>query len=745
LFGGNFKVGVMRNILVFILGLSLAVSCKNEAGLSLIKKGQSDYQIQVVPGEDSIVMNAAIAFQKALEASHQVKLPIVRTNEDLNQPLIKIQVNPNLPSTATVHYQTMGKNLLISGGSSKSTLHTVYELLERELGFAFLAPGATILPTDKILQLPADLDYQYTPEVLTRTVHSRLFYENPEFADQRKVTKDAFPDYVPDARVHTFHRFLPADDYYATHPEYYALRNGRRLTTQLCLTNPAVLDLVIEKVGQLFAENPAFSIASVSQDDNTQHCLCENCSKIDAQAESPAGSMIAFVNAVAKAFPDKTISTLAYQYTRKAPKGIRPEKNVLITLCSIECDRSAAIAKKCPDFAKDLQEWGALTPNIRIWDYTTQFTNFLAPFPNLRTLQPNIQTFVDNNAKWIFEQHSNNPSELFELRSYLTAKLLWNPHLDFQAEMDHFLEGYYGAAGTFIGQYIQTVHDELAQDSSFFLFLYGDPSQGFNSFLSAENLSQYQNWYDQAEAAVSDDPILLQRVQVARLSVDYAGLEAARKNLSEQFSIRENLDWVKERLAVFEKTCADANITMMNEMRYSVEEYLEGYRATVERAQINNLAAGKPVKLLTKPKKYAQEDPQTLTDGALGGANFYANWLGFEGNDLEAIIDLGQNQSVNNVSTAFLQVVNHIVFLPKSVSFYASQDGQDFEWLGTIDNPKPLTKESKINDIQNFGLAGLGTNFRYLKIKADNMNTAPNWHHGAGLPAWIFVDEVIVE
>lgn len=736
---------IMQNIIIILLGLLLMTACQDNTSLELASKGQSNYQIQISDTPDSLVQQAAMALQSAIEASHEVKLPIVSLSAEPEQPLIKIQADPNLPSGASVNYQIDGANLIISGGNSQSTLYAVYELLEKQLGYSFLAPDATILPSKQELNIPADLDYQYTPEVLTRTVHSRLFYEDPEFAAQRRVTEVSFPDYVPEARVHTFHRFLPSDEYYAAHPEYYALRNGKRLTTQLCLTNPEVLNLVIKKVGQLFEENPGYSIVSVSQDDNTQHCQCEDCRKVDTQAESPAGTMIAFVNEVARAFPDKTISTLAYQYTRKAPKGIQPEKNVLITLCSIECDRSAPIEENCLDFAQDLQEWGALTDNIRIWDYTTQFTNFLAPFPNLRTLQPNVQTFRNNNAKWIFEQHSSNPSELFELRSYLTAKLLWNPDLDFQQEMDRFLDGYYGAAGPFIGQYIQKVHDELALDSTFFLFLYGDPSQGFDSFLDAENLDQYHTWYDQAEAAVADKSILLKRVQTARLSVDYAGLEAARKNLSEQFSIRQNLPWVEERLAAFEKTCAAANITMMNEMRYSVEEYLAGYRATLERAQVTNLAAGKPVELLTQPKKYAQEDPQTLTDGALGGANFYANWLGFEGNDLEAIIDLETEQPIYKVSAAFLQVVNHIVFLPKSVSFYASNDGKNFELLGTVDNPKPLQKESKINDIQNFGLEGLGRSFRYLKIQADNMETAPDWHHGAGLPSWIFVDEVIVE
>jgi hypothetical protein len=63
------------------------------------------------------------------------------------------------------------------------------------------------------------------------------------------------------------------------------------------------------------------------------------------------------------------------------------------------------------------------------------------------------------------------------------------------------------------------------------------------------------------------------------------------------------------------------------------------------------------------------ENPQALTDGALGGSNFYANWLGFEGNNLEAVIDLEQETEIDTISTAFLQVTNHIVFFPESVTY----------------------------------------------------------------------------
>lgn len=263
--------------------------------------------------------------------------------------------------------------------------------------------------------------------------------------------------------------------------------------------------------------------------------------------------------------------------------------------------------------------------------------------------------------------------------------------------------------------------------------------------MDAENLQQYNNWYDEAAAQVKDNKEVLARVQKARLSVDYASLEAARKGLSDSFSLHKNKAAAEDRLQRFAATTKAEGITSMNEMRYSVQEYIDTYYQTLSRSQSQNLAANKPVTLQTKPKKYANEDPQSLSDGAFGGANFYANWLGFEGNDLEAVVDLGTVHDINSVSSAFLQVVNHIVFLPLSVSYYGSIDGEEYTLLGKLPNPKPLSKDSKINDIQYFNLEDLTTKARFIKISADNIDIAPDWHHGAGLPAWIFVDEVMVE
>lgn len=705
----------------------------------------ADCEIVLTNKEDTTVQKAANELQFYLEQILSAKIPIV-DHSNSNKTKIVVASKEYELSAHSILIKKEVNNIIIAGGSSQSTLYAVYEFLDKYAGCKWYSPLVEYIPKSKSISIDVPLNYSYTPEIIIRTVHSRLFYSNPTFADKMKVTHEAFPNYVPSARVHTFHRFLPEQKFFKDHPEYFALRGEVRRHTQLCLTNPDVLQIVKDSVQAYFSKYPDASVISVSTNDNTQNCECKDCSKIDNEEGSPAGSLIQFINEVAKEFPNKLISTLAYQYTRK-PCKTRPLNNVLITLCSIECDRSAPIEEKCTDFAADLMGWKELTENIRIWDYTTQFTNFLAPFPNIHTLQPNIRFFRDNNAKWIFEQHSHHPSELFELRSYLTAKLLWNPDTDADEIISDFVNGYYEEAGVYVKKYIDAIHQEIQNDEDFFLFLYGDPAQGFDSFLSPENLKKYNSFFDDAEKAVSNKTEVLQRVRVARISTDYATLGIARNGMSPDFQLLKDGKVSPEtrlRLQRFAESCQSTNITFMNEMGYKVDEFLTLFEKTLERASATNIANGKNVKLLSQPKKYANENPQALTDGALGGSNFYANWLGFEGNDMEAVIDLGEEMEFSSVSTGFLQVTNHIVFFPEKVIYEVSNDSKTFTKVSEIITTKPITKESKRNDLEYFTGNFNKVKGRYLKIKAKNVGKAPEWHNASGLPVWIFADEVIV-
>ena len=684
----------------------------------------------------NVYLNKSVGISLEISDKQKKRSIILVEKTDLNKDFISIDYKDSL--------------ITISANNKRNLYYATYDFIEKFLNVNWLSTDFTYYEDLKSINFPKNYSYYFEPPVLTRTVHSKLFYKDSVFADKLKVTNEAFPRYVPSARVHTFHRFLPYEVFYDKNPEYYALRNGKRLPTQLCLTNTDVLKIVKDSVNSFFNKFPNSDVISVSQDDNTQYCQCDKCSKIDNQEGSPAGTMIHFVNAVAESFPNKTISTLAYQYTRKPPK-VKPIENVLITLCSIECNRSVPIELGCKDFSSDLKGWSQLTDNIRIWDYTTQFTNFLAPFPNWGTIKPNINLFVDNNAKWIFEQHSNNDSELFELRSYIMAKLLWNPNLDFQTLLNEFNNKYYGNGGKYISEYVNSIQNQI-DNTSFFLFLYGDPSQGFDSFLSPENLLNYDILFNKALNSVELDSEYYKRILRSKISIDYAVLESYRKNFSDLYQLTKTENDIKSinpklimRLNAFSKTCNDNDITLMNEMGFTVSDYIVNYRKALKTAIKENLASFKDVTLLTVPKKYANEDPKVLTDGALGGNSFYSNWLGFEGNNLNAVVDLGELKEIKSLSMNFLQVTNHIVFFPVQVEFFYSDDNLKWKSLGKVSNKSDLSPKSKVNDIQTFSINVVELKARYIKVIADNMSKAPIWHHGADLPSWIFADELIIE
>lgn len=182
--------------------------------------------------------------------------------------------------------------------------------------------------------------------------------------------------------------------------------------------------------------------------------------KIEEQEGNQAGLMIRFVNKIAKElemeFPDVWFETLAYQYTRKAPKLVKPRKNVVVRLCSIECSFLQPLEKVSNNFLNDLKAWSRITDNLFIWDYVTNFSGYMLPQPNLRILAPNIRLFVNHNVIGLLEQSDAYclGGDFCRMRAWVISHLLWNPEQDENQLFDTFLNGYYGTdSAPFLKQY----------------------------------------------------------------------------------------------------------------------------------------------------------------------------------------------------------------------------------------------------------------------------------------------------
>jgi hypothetical protein len=475
-------------------------------------------------------------------------------------------------------YQNIGANIVIVGGSERGAMYGVFSFLEREFGCRWYTPAVTHQPKRARYTFDA-LWHGESPGVRVRnTFYFEAF--KPVWAAHNRVngamgTRDQIGGVEGYWAVHTFYRFMPPEEFFDANPEYYSLIDGERVhdDAQLCLTNSDVLDIVTERLRQAMRDNPGNLIYSVSQNDWRNPCQCGPCAAIVAREQSESGIMVWFVNQVAERvedeFPDKYVGTLAYQYTRSAPKQIRPRDNVVIRLCSIECDFSHDL-KTGPanqSFMADLKAWAEVAPHMYIWDYVVNFGHYIAPFPNFGVLKSNIQTLRDHNAIGIMEQaaYQSRGGEFAELRAYLISKLLWNPEADDQAIIDDFMYGYYGRSGQYVREYLDLLHKRPTADTRLTIFQKPEPplfSEGF--------VTEAEALFDKAEAVADSDEIR-QRVELARLPVMYVkclltplqakrdGTYARLQAVTERENITHYAERAVEHKAAFEKFMAGSN------------------------------------------------------------------------------------------------------------------------------------------------------------------------------------------
>jgi len=758
----NLKTKIRGAFLFGLIALA-ALSCVPGPDLILVKNGRTDYQIVVSQDASSIERKAAEELQKYLQKITDATLPLVtddapaRTAEILvghNRRLNELRFEIPLAELGEDGFilKTSGPKLIIAGGKDKGTLYGVYSFLEDCLGCRKYSQDLTFIPRASTLKL-SPIDRKDVPVFAYREVYMPDAFDDG-YADWHKLDNHKVRKQLWGLWVHTFRMFVPPEKYFKDHPEYFTETNGLRIPYgQLCLSNPEVLKIVIEELKKRMAENPEALFWSVSQNDTYYPCQCPSCRALDDKYGGPSGTILNFVNKVAREFPDKIISTLAYQYSRRAPTGIRPEKNVNIMLCTIECNRSRPIATDPlnASFTKDIRDWGRLTDNIILWDYVVQFRNFCDPFPNFRVLKPNIQFFAGNNVRLMFEQGSSTSrSEFHELRTYLIAKLLWNPESDVEALTKDFVTGAYGPAAKHILGYIRLLHDALDKSGGD-LGIYGFPWDGVKTYLTPKLLDRYTSLFDKAEKAAAHDPEFVRRVKGARLPLDFAILEISKRNVTPKYSLfvrdgpsfRANPAMV-QRCEAFVAEAKGLNFLRLEERDTAPDVYKAEMEEFFANGMKVHLGLGQPVRALTVwSEKYPVGGPQALTDGLKGTKDYHCNWLGYEGEEMEAVVDLGLVKEIRSVSVDFLQDNNAWIWLPEHVEFLGSENGSDFERIGVIKRNTDPKTEGVV--VEKFSCAFALRRARTIKVKTESFIRCPPWHKGARGKAWIFADEIVIE
>ena len=459
--------------------------------------------------------------------------------------------------------RTAGPDIILAGGSPRATLYATYTFLEDVVGCRWWTSTASAMPWKRTLKIKP-IAIRYAPPLEYREPFWFVAFD-PIWDARNKVNgfRAGGDDlhggrHVYEGFVHTLYPLIPPEKYFADHPEWFSEINGHRTSqnAQLCLTNEEMRRELVKNLKDRLRLNPQATIASVSQNDCHNNCTCPHCRAVDEEEGSPSGSLLRFVNAVAAEieaeFPNVTIDTLAYQYSRKPPRLTRPRPNVIIRLCSIECSFSQPLnGERNKAFFEDLKGWSNIADRLFIWDYTTNFAHYIQPHPNYQVLGPNIRVFVEHKVRGIFEQgaYQSTGAEMAEFRAWLLAKLLWNPSLDPQKLRREFLDGYYGPAAGYILDYM-TLLERAVRASEDHLGCYSPPEA---KFLSLDTVLRGWTFLKKAENRVKGTLEYARRVRSVQLPMAYAVLvrwddlqkETRERNLAWPWPRTRNewLDW----------------------------------------------------------------------------------------------------------------------------------------------------------------------------------------------------------
>lgn len=586
-----------------------------ENQLVLASTAQTSYRI-VYPNGNAKLMAAAQTLADALTEMTGAEFACVSDTEAETATEIVIggtsRTAPAFDatqSTDTYRIVTAGEKLFIQGASDRAVTYGVYGFMEDDLGCVFINGAETFIPHSGTVKL-APIDRTETPAMQWRNVYAYETKQSDGWYEKLRLNgiesdptdeKDGINEYAGwGTWCHSYLTFVDPDEYFDEHPEYFAMKDGKRvredpengLQTQLCLSNPEVLEIVKEKLGQMIAENPdrIYWDFSVMDNSNMAGCECDACRALDEAAGSGMGSLLPFLNELAKAFPDKIISTLAYFHTIEPPKnGIKAEDNVVIKLCSMPGDQGSSYLQGATEGAaqfRDLVEgWHSVCDKIIIWDYVVDFEHLLLPFPNFAVQQENQQFYEENGVIGVFHQASREKGDEFaEMRAWVLAQMMWKgSDTDVNELLAKYIAATYGDAAPEIAEYVNALAANFHAEQEP-LGLYDTPSAHKKGYLSKENIADYREIFERAEEKVATNPVLLARVQKAKIPVLYAKMTESSTDRSGKLAAAEE----------FYRLCETNGITRIDETQTTLEDFRTQFPSMVNamNARLIGIPAG---------------------------------------------------------------------------------------------------------------------------------------------------------
>ena len=446
------------------------------------------------------------------------------------------------------------EGIYIVGKTDDATRNGIYDFLETHLECMYVSPENTYVPLCPTVKLALE-EKTVNPTITWRKVYQYESVQNGWY-ERLKMNGTIVKEGENSIELynewgtwcHSSFEFVPPEEYFDEHPEYYAKFLGKRryqfnvlgrtFPTHLCYTNEEVYQIAEAELVKRIEANPEVKFWDFSiMDTYFATCRCKECKKFNKEAGSEMGTLLAFLNRLADSikddYPDVYLSTLAYQRVKNPPKNMKCAPNLCINVCAFPGTQSYPYSteggiKASREFAERVVEWGKICDNILVWDYVVNFTYLKLPFPNFEFQKENLEFYLENNIRFVFHQGSREPmDENAEMRTYLLSRQLWDKDVDLKALAKKYVAVVYGDAAGLVEEYMDLQNSAMIE-SGVDLSLYDNPKKHKNGYLAPKLTDKYLELTEKMlEVAENSDTVNVKAVEMLRVNALYAKMTDA--------------------------------------------------------------------------------------------------------------------------------------------------------------------------------------------------------------------------
>jgi len=431
--------------------------------LTIAGRDISEYTLYYPETANENMIFAASEFVRLVEKATGVTVPVV-VGAPVSPAIELRHTDDPALETDGYRYKVTESGLVIEGAVDRGCMNGVWRFLQCELGWDCLIFGESYLNEADHIYISAGTIRSETPTF----EFFQVFGLATRYTNDRYSPNSAQSSYGPIS--------------IASHgiTQWYPVGSG---DPQPCYTDEEFYEHTLYTISEYTAANyvnPSFREISIGQTDNATFCICENCLDVFAEEGGHAGAVIRYANRISEEinaeFPGIYFKVFAYQGTNEPPKVTVPNEYVCITFCyDRNCSNHKVDGSECTDiiemnqrnnshYAKWLEGWCAISPNVYLWTYT--LSTGLKSYTVIDNIYDDFRYFAEMGVCGIYYEADDYGSfNIKRVEQQLAAEMNWNPNMtreEFDSLYNTILEKEYGDGWEYIAEYVDQWN--LAQD-----------------------------------------------------------------------------------------------------------------------------------------------------------------------------------------------------------------------------------------------------------------------------------------